>query len=96
METQRTISEWADAVGINPDPYRAVFRAGEELQEALDDLAAGRITDAGVELADVVICLHVAASKLGIDLQATINSKMQVNRNRKWRLDETGCAYHIK
>jgi hypothetical protein len=71
-------------------------RAGEELQEALDDLAAGRMTDAAFELADVVICLHVAASKMGVDLQAHIDAKMQINRNRQWRLDATGCAYHVK
>lgn len=96
METQKTISEWADEVGIKPDAHRAVARAGEELHEALEALAAGNKAGAAVEIADVVICLNVAASKLGVDLQAEINAKMQINRNRKWRLDETGCAYHIK
>lgn len=96
METQQSIADWADAVGIKPDPRRAVERAGEELQEALDALASGSATTVGVELADVVICLHVAATKLGVDLQALIDAKMKVNRARKWRLDETGCAYHVK
>ena len=96
METQQSITEWADSVGIQPDPYRAVTRAGEELQEALDELLAGRSQDAAIELADVVICLHVAASKMGVDLQAEIDAKMRINRNRQWRLDATGCAYHIK
>ena len=96
METQKTISDWADAVGITSDPHRAVKRAGEELQEALDDLDAGRMSNAAVELADVVICLHVAASKMGVDLQNEIDAKMKINRARQWRLDATGCAYHVK
>ena len=96
METQATITAWADAVGIKPEPFRAVERAGEELREALADLEVGAVEDAGVELADVVICLFVAASRMGVDLQAEIDAKMQVNRSRTWRLDETGCAYHVK
>ena len=79
----------SDLVGINADPYRAVLRASEELQEALEEIAAGRNEDAGVELADVVICLHVAASKIGVNLQDAIDAKI-------WRIDETGCAYHVK
>lgn len=96
METQQSISDWADAVGIKSDPKRAIERAGEELQEAIDALATGSATHAGVELADVVICLHVAASKLGVDLQELIDAKMKINRARKWRVDESGCAYHVK
>ena len=96
METQQSISDWADAVGINPDAKRAVERAGEELQEAIDAFATGTTTAVGVEIADVVICLNVAASKLGVDLQTLVDAKMKINRARKWRVDETGCAYHVK
>ncbi len=96
METQATITEWADSVGIKPDIWRAVTRAREEMQEALDDIANGDIAAAGVELADVVICLHVAASRMGVDLQSAIDAKMTINRSRKWRVDPTGCAYHVK
>lgn len=96
METQATITEWANSVGIKTSIRRAVTRANEELQEALDDISRGDIAAAGVELADVVICLHVAASRMGVDLQAAIDAKMVVNRARKWRLDTTGCAYHVK
>lgn len=96
METQATIADWANGVGINPEPQRAVERAGEELQEAIDALASGDTAAAGVEIADVVICLCVAAAKLGVDLQAAIDAKMKINRGRTWKLDASGCAYHVK
>jgi len=96
LETQATITEWAKSVGIKPDILRAVMRAKEEMDEALVDISRGDIAAAGVELADVVICLHVAASLMGVDLQAAIDTKMQINRNRTWRVDATGCAYHVK
>ena len=96
LETQSTITAWADAVGITAEPVRAVMRAGEELHEAIADLQVGAVEDAGVELADVVICLFVAASKMGVDLQAEIDAKMSINRKRQWRVDETGSAYHVK
>lgn len=96
METQRTITEWAAHVGINAAPARAVSRAGEELQEAIDAIATGDMASAGGELADVAICLYVAASEMGIDLQAAIDAKMAINRSRTWRRDATGCIYHVK
>ena len=95
METQQSITDWAVAVGINPDAQRAVERAGEELQEAIDAFKSGDRHSIGVEIADVVICLNVAASKLGVNLQSLIDAKMKVNRARQWQLDETGGADHV-
>ena len=95
-ETQKSIVEWAASVGIDAAPAHAVERAAEEMAEALDEVRAGEIDKAGVELADVVICLFVAASKMGVDLQAEIDAKMKINRGRTWRRDERGCVYHVK
>lgn len=95
-ETQATINEWANSVGIKADAARSIARAQEELDEAIDEVSAGDIKKAGVEIADVVICLFVAASRLGVDLQAEIDAKMKINRKREWRVDESGCAYHVK
>lgn len=96
METQATINEWAYSVGINAAPIRSVERAVEEIDEALAELRAGGTAKAGVEIADAIICLMVAASRLGVDIQAEIDAKMQINRARQWRVDETGCVYHVK
>ena len=30
------------------------------------------------------------------DLQEAVDAKMQVNRARQWKMDGTGCGYHIK
>lgn len=68
----------------------------EELVEARDATASGSVTAASVELADVAICLYVAAETMGVDLHAMIDAKMKINRARRWTLDETGCAYHVK
>lgn len=96
METQATIAEWAHSVGIDAEPVRAVERAQEEMDEALDEVRDGNLDKASVELADVVICLYVAASKMGVDLQSEIDAKMKINRAREWRKDQTGCVYHVK
>ena len=95
METQMSINDWARSVGINANPRRSVERASEELAEALVEIDAGQHLAAGIELADVVVCLYVAASRIGVNLQNLIDAKMEVNRKREWRLDESGCAYHI-
>jgi len=95
-ETQATISEWAASVGINAEPERVVTRAAEEMDEALDAVRSGDMQHTAVELADVVICLFVAAERMGVDLQAEIDAKMRINRGRTWRRDASGCVYHVK
>lgn len=97
-ETQETIGLWADEVfGKVTDLPRAVRRADEEmaelLEEASGDANPGRMAK---EMADVVIVLMRIAHVIGIDLAATINAKMAINRGRKWRADGTGHGYHIK
>jgi NTP pyrophosphatase (non-canonical NTP hydrolase) len=44
----------------------------------------------------VVEAMSVIATTLGVSLQAEINRKMQINRERVWRVDGSGCGYHRK
>lgn len=94
METQETIKEWADSVGINPTFPRAVERAAEEMDEALIASYSNDKESTAFELADVMITVYIAASVLGVDIHSKINEKMEVNRSRKWKRDNTGCVYH--
>ena len=66
------------------------------MNEALVEARDGNFDKCAVELADVVICLFVASARMGKDLQAEIDAKMQINRARQWRIDESGCAYHVR
>jgi NTP pyrophosphatase (non-canonical NTP hydrolase) len=48
------------------------------------------------EAADVVIVLYRLAAMCGRDLHEVIDSKMAVNRGRKWKSDGTGHGYHVR
>jgi NTP pyrophosphatase (non-canonical NTP hydrolase) len=47
------------------------------------------------ECADVVITMFRVAEMLGFDLQKAIDSKMAINRERKWRVSPEGIGYHV-
>jgi NTP pyrophosphatase (non-canonical NTP hydrolase) len=57
-----------------------VCRECVELREARDD--ADAFTE---ELADVIIMSMSVAGKLGIDIDAAIRRKMEINKNRPWK-----------
>jgi len=48
------------------------------------------------ELADCQVVLHVIAHRLGVDLQAEEDSKMKINRSRRWKPRGDGTGQHIK
>jgi hypothetical protein len=48
------------------------------------------------EIADVVIVLYRLASRLGVDLHQEVEKKMAINRNREWKLDNSGHGYHVR
>lgn len=57
-----------------------VLRECNELREARDDADAF-----AEELADVIIMSMSVAGKLGIDIDAAIRRKMEINKNRPWK-----------
>lgn len=59
------------------------------------DAAAGDPTPRAHTL-DVLAGVHGVAAALGCDLAVAIDAKMAVNRARRWRLDGSGCGYHVK
>lgn len=87
-ETPRSIWAWARCTFGEVSPMRGVRRAGEELDEAL------------MELADVTIVLchafrgHWLLWPLVWLLRSKINAKMRVNRGRNWILRGDGTGQH--
>lgn len=105
-ETQETITAWADATFGVKHPAEVAARMSVEVAE----LVAGLATVANVpveemdpelvqelqkECADVFIMLAQVAEKLNADLQAVVDYKMRVNRDRTWGRSPTGKMQHV-
>lgn len=95
-ETQESISTWAmNTFGAAQSNVRVAARANEEMAELLRVLASGDASrKAPEEVADVLIVLYCLATRLGVDVHAEVDRKMEINRARKWKLDGTGHGYH--
>jgi NTP pyrophosphatase (non-canonical NTP hydrolase) len=98
LETQATISQWADETfGTAGSNARAAARANEEMAELLANLTSDdNHSKAGDEIADVFIVLYRVATNLGVDVHEEIDAKMKTNRSRLWALDGTGHGYHVE
>lgn len=100
METQYTISDWADKTFGFPKSLDVVInRMLEEVEElkAIDYKSnEANLEKVADECADVYITLCRITSTLGFDLHACVNHKMQINRARKWKRSGDGTGKHIK
>jgi NTP pyrophosphatase (non-canonical NTP hydrolase) len=99
VENQRTVFEWAEKTFGRCSPQIAIDRMFEEI----DELAAYReepttrkdaVAMRG-ECADVIITMYRVAEMLDFDLHAAVDSKMSLNRDRKWRTTPHGVGYHV-
>lgn len=97
-ETQKTITAWADETfGPGIDLARLAARANEEMAELLTEVTSNSDLEiCAVEAADVLIVLYIFAEKIGFDLDAMVDHKMQINRSREWVRDGTGAGYHVR
>ena len=97
-ENQRTVSNWAnETFGPAGSNARVAARANEEMAELLRALTVDdNHPKAAEEVADIVIILYRLATRLGIDIYDEIDRKMEVNRKREWKLDNTGHGYHVR
>lgn len=98
METEASIVAWADETfGPTTSNVRVAARANEEMAEALRALSVDdRHPKAAEEIADVVIVLMRLARNLGTTVDAEVQRKMAINRERVWKKDSTGHGYHIR
>jgi NTP pyrophosphatase (non-canonical NTP hydrolase) len=98
IETQQTISAWADETfGEASSNVRVAVRANEEMAELLRALTVDENHPKAMEeIADVYIVLCRVAARLGGDILEEVDRKMAVNRTREWRKDGTGHGYHVR
>lgn len=97
-ETAKSISEWiVNTFGSHGSNARVAVRANEEMAELLravtDGTGDSKIRE---ECADVVIVLCRLCERYGGDLFEEVDAKMEINRGREWKLDGSGCGYHVK
>jgi NTP pyrophosphatase (non-canonical NTP hydrolase) len=93
IENQKTISEWAVKTFGYPTRERSIHRMLEEVTELsiTDYEDFNKVSD---ECADIYITMCQVASIYGFDLHACVDHKMQINRNRKWKLAGDGTGQH--
>lgn len=107
METQETISAWGRKTFGEPDALAIGARMNCEVAELLVALRNVRDTDQGPEAilcreeavkecGDVYIMLVQVADALGADLQAVVEAKMMVNRDRSWGKTASGKVQHVE
>ena len=94
---QQGISDWAnETFGPASSNARVAARANEEMAELLRALTSDdQHPKAAEEVADIIIILCRLAQRLGFDIEAEIDRKMEINRNRKWNIDKDGHGYHV-
>jgi NTP pyrophosphatase (non-canonical NTP hydrolase) len=97
-ETGKSISDWAtETFGQSGSDSRVAARALEEMAELLRKTTAGEAGQAVAdECADVVIVLARLAWRNGADIFEAVDRKMQINRQRRWKLDGSGHGYHVR
>lgn len=109
-ESQTSIAAWADETfGPAVSLESIAVRAQKELTELVEKCATADkaiatnswIGDekrhmAAEEAADVVIVLARIFESCGIDMHATIDRKMAINRARRWVLDGNGHGQHVE
>ena len=79
------------SVDLLDECHDLIYDEVDELDNAIEDWANGHgIERFNEELADVVIMCFSVAGKLGIDIDAAIRRKMEVNKKRPWKHGKGG------
>ena len=97
-ETQTTIEKWrAETFGDRPTAINMAIRANEEMAELLRASTTPYAPKAEIahEAADVLIVLYGLAEMVGFDLHDAVDTKMAINRGRRWRKGAPGGSQHI-
>ena len=74
------------SVDLLDECHDLIYDEVDELDNAIEDWAnLGNHNRFAEELADVVIMCFSVAGRLGIDIDAAIRRKMEINKNRSWK-----------
>lgn len=89
IESQTSINEWQRQTFPDATIEGVIGHLKEEFHEFV---TADTPHEAALEAADLVILLYCWAMMNNVDLHASIDAKMSINRSRSWnlRLDGTG------
>ncbi len=92
---QQTVKDWITTILPSRDPTKTCIKLVTEAAELLDSVAnqASPRSAAGEEIADVFILLIDVADQMGVDLEAEFARKMEINKNRTWRVGN-GSLHH--
>ena len=85
-----------DRFGVNSALAIAV-RGNKEMSELLSALSNNTVSnyDIAMECADIVIFMMQIAEKMGYDLLFLVDTKMDINENRKWERAADGSFQHV-
>lgn len=98
METPKSVGDWGLATFGRPTVKAMLDRMQDELAEC-EYALHNSIVEADVvaeELADAIIVAYHMGAVMKVDLQAHIDRKMAINRQRKWRIRKDGTGQHIE
>lgn len=85
------INRWQDTVFTRATPVSAAAHLKKEAQELWEDPYDEE------EIADIFILLAGVAHLAGVDLEAAVEKKMKINRERTWgEPDAEGVVEHIR
>lgn len=84
------IREWADSVFPDRTDASMWLKVYSEAAETI------RSNGDPLEVADLFILLLDYASRKNINLTNAIMTKMAINRERQWQIDQMGTMSHIK
>lgn len=89
-EIGKLIIDWADQVF----PDRTINNAIQKM--VFEEIPEYMLERDPLELADIGILLYDIANLAGIDLDAAIREKMEINKQREWKINETtGLMNHV-
>lgn len=90
-QLQAEIAQWADQ--LNPD--RTALSLIAKMLEELGELIASERQDDPNELADVLILALDLAHIKNVDIAQAVHNKMQINKQRQWRIADNGAMSHV-
>lgn len=89
-QLQDRVTRWADANFPQRTTKDILLKLYEEIGEYC------RNPQSSLEMGDILILLLDVAYKNGIDVHRAVETKMDINEQRQWRVDEnTGIMRHV-